>query len=211
MTPADQSLPGGGALRVYATHGPTVLLLGGSSYREGPGRWSAAMDWLGPRLADAGWRTAQVRYPSRSWREMRSAADAVREAALRLDDVRALVGFSLGGGAAISAAPDVDVGLVVGLAPWMPEEVDLSALDGRRFRVLHGSLDRPLPGIPGIRPAHSLEAVGRAKRRGVDATHRLVPGGIHLIAFRAFGRLFPAPRAGRWCELIVDALGPAQP
>jgi dienelactone hydrolase len=187
-----------------------LLLLGGSAHKPGRGRWSAAMDWLAPRLSEHGYRTAQVRYPSRHWREMPSAIRATHEALAQLPPARGLIGFSMGGAVAVAASADSDADIVVGLAPWIPEQIDLRALAGRRLRVLHGSLDRPLPGVPGVSPNHSRAAVRRARHLGVDASHRLVGGGVHLIALRAAGRLVPAPRAGRWLSMIVDTLEEGQ-
>lgn len=187
-----------------------VLLLGGSAYNSGPGRWSAAMEWLSPRLQANGYRTAQVRYPSRSWRGLGQAIEETRSALEFLPPVSALMGFSMGGSVAAAVAADSDAELVVGLAPWFPEEVALDGLVGRRLRVLHGSFDRPLPGIPGVHSRHSRAGVIRAKGLGVDAEHAMVPGGIHLIAFRLFGRLLPAPRAGRWLDLIRATLDEGQ-
>ena len=164
------------------------------------------MDWLAPRLSARGYRAAQVRYPSRSWREMPSAIQATQEALELLPPPRALIGFSMGGAVAAAAAPSSTTKLVIGLAPWIPEQIDLRGLIGCRLRVLHGSFDRPLPGVPGVSPHHSRGVVARARELGIDATYQTVGGAVHLIAFRLGGRLLPAPRADRWRQLIVRTL-----
>jgi dienelactone hydrolase len=207
----EAPLPGGGALRVDAGRGPLVVLFGGSSYRDGPGRWSGAMQWLAGELSERGWRTAQVRYPSRSWRDLDSAAAAGREALDLLPPVHALVGFSMGAAVAVANAERADPRVIIGLAPWLPEQLPMAGLESRRVSVLHGSLDRPLPGIPGVRPSHSRAALARAARAGARTRFALVPGGIHLIAVRLpWGRLVPAPRGRRWREAIVAELRDAQ-
>ena len=97
----------------------------------------------------------------------------------------ALVGFSMGG--AVSVQTSRTTGVVIALAPWLCTELDVSPLDGRRFAVLHGSLDRGLPGIPGVKPALSLQGYERAKARGVEARASTRRGGFHPIALRRRG------------------------
>ncbi len=168
------------------------------------------MEWLAPRLEAHGYRAAQVRYPSRSWRDLPSAVDATHEALQLLPPVHAIAGFSMGGAVAVAASASSSASLVVGLAPWVPEPIELENLQGRRLRVLHGSFDRPLPGVPGVSPDHSRAVVERARELGIDATHQLVGGGVHLIAFRLFRQLFPAPGAKRWLRMTLDVLEESQ-
>ena len=63
-----------------------------------------------------------------------------------------LLGFSMGGAVAISVADEASVERVVGLAPWIPDRLSLEPLRGKRLDVLHGSLDRWLPGVLGAWP-----------------------------------------------------------
>src|SRR3712207_7294952 len=49
-------------------------------------------------------------------------------------------------------------------------------LAGRRLAIVHGSLDAPLPGIPGVNPAMTSVAHERARALGVDATRIVVRG-----------------------------------
>ena len=119
----------------------------------------------------------------------------------------ALLGFSMGGAVSVHVADDPAVSTVIALAPWLYPELDVSPLDGRRFAVLHGSLDRGLPGVPGVRPELSLRGYERARARGVDASRYVIPGAIHPIALRApWGRTVPMPRAGRWAALVGGEL-----
>ena len=119
----------------------------------------------------------------------------------------ALLGFSMGGAVSVHVADDPAVSTVIALAPWLYPELDVSPLDGRRFAVLHGSLDRGLPGLPGVRPELSLRGYERARARGVDAERTVIAGAIHPIALRApWGGTVPMPRAGRWAELVGEEL-----
>ncbi len=56
---------------------------------------------------------------------------------------------------------------MLGLAPWIPDRLDVSPLRGKRLDVLHGSLDRWLPGVPGVSPALSRRGFERAQALGV--------------------------------------------
>ena len=86
-----------------------------------------------------------------------------------------LLGFSMGGAVSISAADEPSVERVVGLAPWIPDRLSLEPLRGKRLDVLHGSLDRWLPGIPGVSPALSRRGFERARALGVEGSLRADP------------------------------------
>ena len=73
-----------------------------------------------------------------------------------------LLGFSMGGAVSVRAAAHPSVVGVVGLAPWLPDQLDLTPLRGRRLDVIHGALDRWLPGIPGVSPTLSRRGFERA-------------------------------------------------
>jgi hypothetical protein len=80
-------------------------------------------------------------------------------------------------------------------------------LRGRRLAVLQGSLDRPLPGIPGVSPTSSRRGFERARALGVDGDYTLIPGAVHGVAVRApGGRLLPLPRARVWSRLVAHEL-----
>ncbi len=196
--------------RWTGTPGPcAVVCVNGGTAREVPGTWSASLEWLVRRLAGSfpGLGFLEVRYRVKSWRRLdlcledgRAAIAAAREAGAT--EV-ALLGFSMGGAVSVRVADDPAVSTVIALAPWLYPELDVAPLDGRRFAVLHGSLDRGVPGIPGVRPELSLRGYERARARGVDAERTVIGGAIHPIALRApWGGTVPMPRAGRWVELV---------
>jgi acetyl esterase/lipase len=109
----------------------------------------------------------------------------------------------MGGAVSIGAADEPSVEELLGLAPWISDRQSLEPLRGKRLVVLHGTLDRYLPGIPGVSPMSSRRAFDRARALGVDGSYTLVPGALHGIALRAPGnRLVPLPKARRWAELI---------
>jgi len=105
---------------------------------------------------------------------------------------------------AIGAASEPSVEKVVGLAPWIPPQLPLEGLPGRRFSVFHGTFDRYLPGIPGVSPRHSRAGFERARALGVEGDYTLIPGAVHGVALRPLGLgLVPLPRARRWVELVA--------
>jgi hypothetical protein len=113
----------------------------------------------------------------------------------------------MGGAVAIAAADHPGVTTVIGLAPWIPDRLDVSTLQGRRLAILHGSLDRWLPGIPGVSPKSSLRGFERIREREIEATHAIVSGGLHGLAVRARGGgLIALPRARLWARLVAAEL-----
>lgn len=209
-------MPGGPSLRLSgAGDGPVVVLFGGSSARDVPGVWSPTTEWLARRLIRRrpGLRAVEVRYRHSSWRRL---GEGVADGAAALESVQdrlaperiVLVGFSFGGAVAVSLADRPRVAGVVGLAAWLPGGLDLATLRGRWLRLLHGTLDGGLPGIPGVSPSISREALGRARRLGIDAELTLIPGGLHGLAVRSpWGAAIGLPRAHRWLGLVDHALG----
>ena len=151
---------------------------------------------------------AEVKYRIKSWKRMdwcvADAIAAVREAGAP----RTLIlGFSMGGAVAIQAAAEPTVESVLGLAPWVPDRLSLETLRGKRFDVLHGSLDRWLPGIPGVSTASSRRGYERARALGGKGDYELIPGALHGIALRTNGEhLLPLPRAGAWARHVKAAL-----
>jgi hypothetical protein len=113
----------------------------------------------------------------------------------------------MGGAVAISAADEPSVDRVLGLAPWIPDRLPLEPLRGKRLDVLHGSLDRWLPGIPGVSPASSRRGFDRARALGISGEYELIPGALHGIALRARGgRAVPLPRAAAWERRVAAQL-----
>ena len=190
----------------------TVVLANGGQARPVPGTWSATIEWLAqelaPRLPQLGF--AEVRYRVKSWNRIDSCtADVV--AAIELARERgaervALCVFSMGGAVAARAARHELVRSVVALAPWFPDQLPLDGLRGRRLVVLHGALDRYLPGIPGVSAGHSKRRFEQARAAGVEGEYVLIPGGLHGTAIRAPWGVQTLPRAGRWRDLVAAEL-----
>lgn len=210
MSAPARRLATGAEVRVTGDGPDGVVCVNGGGGRDVPGTWSAALEWLVGRLAPEfpSLRFAEVRYRIKSWRRLELCVEDTRAAVAEAAAGRTLlVGYSLGGAVAISAADAPGVTGVLGLAPWIPDRLDLAPLRGRRLAVLHGSLDRPLPGVPGVTAASSRRALERARALGIEASHSIVRGGLHGIALRARnGRVVPLPRARRWAELAAAEL-----
>jgi dienelactone hydrolase len=190
-----------------------VVCVNGGSGRQVPGTWSASLEWLVRRLAPEfpSISFLEVRYRIKSWKQLTWCIEDCRATmSLAVDDGAeelALLGFSMGGAVAISATDHPRVTTVIGLAPWIPDRLDVATLDGRRVTILHGSLDRWLPGIPGVSPKSSLRGFERIRQREIDATYTIVPGGIHGLAVRTpRGGTIPLPRAKQWAELVSAEL-----
>src|SRR5204862_2278550 len=153
-------LPTGAEMRVTgagAGAGATaVVCVNGGQAMEVEGTWSASLEWLVRRLAPRfpGLAFAEVRYRIKSWRRLDLCIEDARAAVEAVGAERTLLlGFSMGGAVAISTADQPSVERVLGLAPWIPDRLSVEPLRGRRLDVLHGSLDRGLPGLPGVSPS----------------------------------------------------------
>ena len=190
-----------------------VVCVNGGQARAVPGTWSATLEWLVTRLAPRFPEVAfhEVRYRVRSWRHLRSCIEdgrAALDAAAAAGARRiALLGFSMGGAVALANAGHPAVTHMIGLAPWLPDELPVEPLLGRRLAVRHGALDRYLPGIPGVHPASSRQGAERARAIGVDVDYALVPGSLHAVALRApWGEPVAMPRAGDWLAFTAAEL-----
>lgn len=194
-----------------AAQADAVLCVNGGQRAAVEGTWSASLEWLvgrlAPRFPDL--RFAELRYRIKSWEHLDSCVADARAALQELDAGRTLlVGFSMGGAVSSVVADEPSVEGVVGIAPWLPHQLPLDALAGKRLRVLHGSLDRALPGIPGVSPANSRAGFERALRAGAHGEYSLIRGAVHGLALRApSGRPVPLPRAGAWARLVGDEVG----
>jgi pimeloyl-ACP methyl ester carboxylesterase len=202
-------LASGAEMRLHGpTEGPAVICVNGGRAAAVEGTWSASLEWLVGRLAPRfpHLRFAEVKYRIKSWNRFELCVEDARAAIAHVDAERTLLlGFSMGGAVAISVADDPRVESVLGLAPWLPDRLSVEPLRGRRLDVLHGSLDRALPGIPGVSPAGSRHGFERARALGVPGTYTLIRGAVHAIALRA-GRPVPLPRAGAWARLSAARL-----
>jgi hypothetical protein len=113
----------------------------------------------------------------------------------------------MGGAVAIAAAGDARVTGVLGLAPWIPDRLDVSPLRGRRLDILHGSLDLGLPGIPGVAPSLSRRGFERAQALGVEGSYTLIRGAVHGLCLRiGEDRFLELPRAATWVRLVTARL-----
>jgi acetyl esterase/lipase len=193
-----------------ATSEYAVVCVNGGQSREVEGTWSASVEWLvralAPRLPELGF--VEVRYRVKSWKRLESCVDDARAAVAEVGAPRtALLGFSMGGAVSVAIADEPSVEEVIGLAPWLPAELDVTTLRGKRLTVLHGALDRWLPGIPGVSASHSRQGFDRARERGAEGRYVLIPWALHGIALRApRGRLVALPKAERWAELVEGEL-----
>jgi pimeloyl-ACP methyl ester carboxylesterase len=187
-----------------------VVGVNGGQASEVEGTWSASIEWLVRRLAPRFPQLTfgEVRYRIKSWNRLDWCIEDARDAIEALAAPRTLLlGFSMGGAVAVGSAGNSGVESVLGLAPWLPERLSLEPLRGRRLRVLHGSLDCGLPGIPGVSPASSRRAFERARALGVEGEYTIIPGALHGVALRAhWGRALPLPRAHTWGRLVADEL-----
>src|SRR4029453_5786798 len=117
-------------LRVTGSVGErAVACVNGGQQREVEGTWSASVEWLvhelTPRLPQLAF--AEVRYRVKSWRRLESCVEDARAAVYEVGAPRvALLGFSMGGAVSIAVASEAKVAEIVGLAPWIPGEPDVS-------------------------------------------------------------------------------------
>ena len=200
----------GAELRITGAGSTAVVCVNGGQAGEVEGTWSASLEWLVRRLAPRFPELvfAEVRYRIKSWRLLDACVGDARAAVANVGAAKTLLlGFSMGGAVAISAADEPSVERVLGLAPWIPERLSLQPLSGKRLDVLQGSLDRWLPGIPGVSPESSRLGFERARALGVAGRYELIPGALHGIALRApWGRPVPLPRAAEWERRVAAQL-----
>jgi dienelactone hydrolase len=194
-------------MRVSGSGALAVVCVNGGGSAEVEGTWSASVEWLvrrlGARFPDI--RFGEVRYRIKSWRRLDLCVEDAVAALEALAPERALMlGFSMGGSVSVRVAGDERVEGLLGLAPWLPEQLDLSPLDGKRLAILHGALDSPLPWIPGVTALSSRRAYERALARGIDTSYTLIRGGLHGVAVRSpSGRTVALPRARAWLALVA--------
>ncbi|HYI75515.1 MAG TPA: alpha/beta fold hydrolase [Gaiellaceae bacterium] len=183
-----------------------VVCVNGGQAREVDGTWSASIEWLvnelAPRFPQLGF--GEVRYRVKSWRRLDLCVEDGRAAVQAIGAPRiVLLGFSMGGAVSVAIADEPAVEEVVGLAPWIPDQLDVTTLRGKRLTVLHGAFDRWLPLIPGVSASLSRKGYERARERGAEGRYELIPGAFHGVALRSpWGKLVKLPKADRWVELV---------
>ncbi len=190
-----------------------VVCVNGGTAAAVPGTWSASVEWLVRRLSGRFPQLGflEVRYRIKSWQQLELC---VEDAAAAIELARhggaqqlALLGFSMGGAVAVRNAAANGVELVAGVNPWLPPQLELETLRGRRLAIVHGGLDAPLPLIPGVNPSMSLAAANRAQALGVEVERAVVPRGFHAVALRRrSGGMLALPGAGRYAEIVGDQL-----
>lgn len=191
--------------------GPTAIVcVNGGQAAEVEGTWSASLEWLVKRLVPQfpELAFAEVRYRIKSWKRLDDCVADARAAVREVGAERTLMlGFSMGGAVAISVCDEPAVECVLGLAPWIPDRLSVEPIAGKRLDVLHGSLDRYLPGVPGVSPVLSRRGFDRALAAGATGTYELIPGALHGIALRGpRGKPVPLPRAREWERRIAAQL-----
>ena len=202
----------GAELRLTGPSGvpAAVLCVNGGQAAEVEGTWSASLEWLVRQLAPRFPTLAfgEVRYRVKSWKQLDRCVEDARAAIDAIGATRTLLlGFSMGGAVASQVAAEPSVEAVVGLAPWFPDRLSLEQLHGKRLMVLHGSLDRWLPGVPGVSPTGSRRGFDRATALGAVGEYTIIPGAVHGVALRAhWGRPVPLPRARTWARLVAGEL-----
>jgi pimeloyl-ACP methyl ester carboxylesterase len=193
--------------------GLAAVLANGGTSKQVPGTWSATSELLAEELAPRHPEIAfaEVRYRVKSWQALDSCM-ADTEAALDVVDGlgarRALlIGFSMGGAVSIGVAAHDSVEGVLGLAPWIPDQLSLDGLAGKRLDVLHGAWDRWLPGVPGVSPGSSRRGFERARALGVEGTYTVLDRALHGAAVRRrSGELVRLPRWRAWVEHVHGSL-----
>ena len=153
----------------------------------GAPRSSGSSRELAPRFPGLGF--AEVRYRIKSWRRLELCVEDARAAIAAAGGGRTLLlGFSMGGAVAISAADD----------PRVVGRARARALDPRAARPRAARrqaarrpprLARPLaPRRPRrLEPRSPARGFERARALGVEGSYTLVRGGVHGLALRAPG------------------------
>jgi len=190
-----------------------VVCVNGGTAAEVAGTWSASVEWLVRAVARRfpGLGFLEVRYRIKSWRRLElcveDAAAAIEAARASGAEELALLGFSMGGAVAVRNAAAAGVELVAGINPWLPPQLELETLRGRRLAIAHGALDAPLPLVPGVKPSMSLAAAERARTIGVEVERRVVPFGFHAVALRRRdGGMLALPGSDRYADFVGDEL-----
>ena len=190
-----------------------VVCVDGGTAAEVSGTWSASVEWLVRRLAERLPELSflEVRYRVKSWRRFELCVEDGAAAVAAAEDAGAsalsLLGFSMGGAVAVRNASAPGVRLVIGVNPWLPPELELEPLRGRRLAIVHGSLDAPLPGIPGVKPSMSRDAAERAQALEIDV-ERTVVRSLHALALRRrpSDGLVSLPGSRRVAEIVSQEL-----
>jgi len=136
IAPASGASNDFGSILIGKTTLQTFVVANGGQAAEVEGTWSATLEWLVGRLAPRfpALAFAEVRYRIKSWKRLDLCEEDLRAAVAEVGAPRTLLaGFSMGGAVASLAADAPGVEGVLGLAPWLPDRLDLGRLVGRRL------------------------------------------------------------------------------
>lgn len=186
-----------------------AVLVNGGTARAVPGTWSATSELLATELAPRfpAVAFAELRYRVKSWNELASCMADAHAVLELMERTSLLVGFSMGGAVSIGVAADERAQAVLGLAPWIPEQLSLEGLSAKRLDIVHGAWDRPWPGIPGVTAASSRRGFERARALGIEGSYTVIERGLHGAAVRGRGgRLLRLPRWRAWVDLVAGRL-----
>ena len=186
-----------------------AVLVNGGTARRVPGPGARPANGSRRRLAKRFPEVAfvEVRYRTKSWNELGSCME---DAAT--PSTQPIGPPSSSASRWVAPLPSVwpttmRVEAVLGLAPWIPPQLDLRPLRGKRFDVVHGAWDRWLPLVPGVSAKHSRSGFERALAAGAQAptpSFRGVSTGWPCAPVEARSSRCPGPRA--WLDPVSAAI-----
>ena len=202
----------GAEMRVTGSVGEcAVVCVNGGQHREVEGTWSASVEWLvdqlAPRLPELAF--AEVRYRVKSWRRLESCVEDARAAVYEVGAPRVALARLLDGRRRLDrdrARAEGRGG--VGLAPWIPDQLDVSPLRGKRLtrdpRIARPLASRASRVSRAPTRARASTARASAARRAATSSSQ---ARVHGIALRSpWGKLVTLPKADRWAELVEEEL-----
>lgn len=176
-----------------ATKAVALLMHGGKENSVEPALSRHAAVWRMAPIArqlvaggtNAGLAVWRLRFRYRGWNN--AAEHPLEDARWALRQMRSrhpgapivIVGYSMGGRAALRVAGEDDVTAVVALAPWLPSGEACDQLAGRRLLVVHGTSDRITS------PQRSRDYVHEVRSVADEATYIAIRGCGHTMARRA--------------------------
>jgi predicted alpha/beta-hydrolase family hydrolase len=189
--PENQQLPRLDAVGRFGAAPPGVVLVlhGGRSNSHASGERKRlayarmlSFSWV---LAGAGPAVYQLRYRFRGWNA--PAKDPVQDAAWALEEIArrhpglpvVLVGHSMGGRTALTAAGAQNVVAVCALAPWLDGSDPVNQLVDRAVLIVHGDRERYTD------PRESYAYAVRAKQVAVRTARFELPGAGHYMLARS--------------------------
>ena len=189
-----------------------VVCVNGGTGKEVAGTWAPTLELLVHRLAPQFPELSfvEVRYRIKSWKRLTWCIDdcraAITLAAGEGAEEIALLGFSMGGAVSIAAADHPLVSTVIGLAPWIPDRLDVAR--ARRPPASRSSTARSTAGCraspASARRARCTATSGSASAGSTPRTRSSRARCTGIAVPPARRRLVPLPRADRWVELSAE-------